>query len=134
MEDDLPESLPVPPGELETMTPDERIEEFLRQLAMGHELNTAAHNVGIHRSTIWRRRKADPAFDKQVTEAMKVVVPQLEARAHQLAMRGNAKLLMFLLAARDPATYGNKTETTHKGGVAINVVTGLPKTPVDDLV
>jgi hypothetical protein len=115
---ELPESLPIPPGALEGMTREERIDEFIRQLAAGHEINTAAHNVGLHRATVWRWRKHDAEFDRRVREAMAVTIPQLEAVAFRVAMRGNVKMLAFLLERRAPERYGRmeRLELTNPDG------------------
>lgn len=124
---------PEPPGVVAGFTHEERVDEFFRLLSEGNHVRHAAAAVALQPTTLYRKRREDPEFAKRWEDAQRVPVGKLEAEGLRRAMAGSDKLLMFMLASLDPAKYGNKQELTHKGGVALNVITGMPASAVDDM-
>lgn len=124
---------PEPPGVVDGMTHDERVEEFLRLLGQGCRVRDAAAAVAIHYSTLYRKREADPVFAKRWEDAQRVSVKHLIAEAERRAMSGSDKLLIFLLQSYDPDKFKQRQAIEHEGGFSLQVVTGVPTTPVDDL-
>jgi hypothetical protein len=124
---------PEPPGVVEGMTQAERVDEFIRLLAQGCRVRDAAASVAIHYSTLYRRRDVDPEFAKRWEDATRVKVDHLIKEAERRAMGGSDKLLVFLLQAYQPERFKQRTAIEHEGALSLQVVTGLPDTPVDDL-
>jgi hypothetical protein len=124
---------PEPPGVVDGMTHDERVEEFLRLLGQGCRVRDAAAAVAIHYSTLYRKRNEDPAFAKRWEDAQRVSVKHLIAEAERRAMSGSDKLLIFLLQSYDPDKFKQRQAIEHEGGFSLQVVTGVPTSPVDDL-
>jgi hypothetical protein len=96
---------PEPPGVVEGMTREEREDEFFRLLGRGCDAREAAAAVAIHPTTLYRKRRADPAFAKRWDDAKRIRVDHLIAEAERRAMRGSDKLLIFLLQSYDPARF-----------------------------
>lgn len=128
-----PEKAIEPPGVADGLTHEERVDEFLRLLSQGCTVRQAAAAVAINYSTFYRMRKADPAFAKRWEDATRVSVDHLVREAERRAMSGSDKLLVFLLSSYDPARFKNRSTVEHEGGVQIKVITGVPDSPVDDL-
>lgn len=125
-------STPEPPGVLDGLTPEERIEEFLRLLGSGCTVRAAAAACALDWSALYRRRKNDPEFAKAWEDAQRVSVKHLIAEAERRAMNGSDKLLMFLLQSYD-AKFNPKQTIEHQGGIALQVITGVPDSDVDDM-
>ena len=115
------------------MTAEERVEEFLRLLGQGCRVREAAAAVAIHYSTLYRKREADPVFAKRWEDAQRVSVKHLVAEAERRAMSGSDKLLMFLLQSYDPEKFKARQSIEHEGKFNLQVVTGVPSSPVDDI-
>lgn len=125
-------STPEPPGVLDGLTTEERIEEFLRLLGAGCTVRNAAAATALDWSQLYRKRKADPDFAKAWEDAQRVSVKHLIAEAERRAMNGSDKLLMFLLQSYDPK-FKPKQTIEHEGGFSLQVVTGVPESSVDDI-
>jgi hypothetical protein len=130
----MDEQTPEPPGVVTGLTYEERVDEFIRLLAEGNRVRQAAAAVSINFSTMYRRRHSDPAFAKRWEDALRVPVEKLEAEGLRRAMLGSDRLLMFMLTNLAPEKYSNRQDVTHQGGVALQVVSGVPASQVDDLV
>lgn len=74
----------LPPGRLTS----EGIGEFLRVLARTANVRLAARHVGVAHSSIYRRRKSDPAFARDMDAALDVAAVELECGLLQAADRG----------------------------------------------
>ena len=109
---------PEPPGVVDGLTHDERVDEFLRLLAQGVTVRAAASAVAINYATFYRMRERDPAFAKRWEDAQRVSVKHLVAEAERRAMGGSDKLLMFLLQSYKPETFTprQRTELTNPDG------------------
>jgi hypothetical protein len=97
-----------PPGVMARIPKAERLEEFLRQLAQGQTVRSAAASVAIDLSTLYKERRNDPVLAKKWEEAIAISIPQLEKEAFRRAMHTSDKLLMFVLERRAPHLYGAK--------------------------
>lgn len=124
---------PEPPGVVDGLTHEERIEEFLRLLGQGCTVRQAAAAVAINWSVLYRKRKADPAFAKAWDDAQRVSVGHLVQEAERRAMNGSDRLLMFLLSSYDEK-FKQRASIEHQGGFALQVISGVPSEDIDDLV
>ena len=128
--DQLP---PEPPGVVDGLTHEERVDEFIRLLSEGNRVRAAAAAVGITPSALYRKRKTKPDFDKAWTDALRVTVEKLESEAMRRAMNGSDKLMEFMLKALAPEKYRERSETRLTGGVSLQVITGMPL-PGEDMI
>ena len=107
-----------PPGVLDGLTPEERVEEFLRLLSQGCTVRMAAAACALDWSALYRRRKTDAEFAKAWEDAQRVSVKHLVAEAERRAMSGSDKLLMFLLQSYQPEKFAarQRMELTNPDG------------------
>lgn len=127
-------TLPEPPGVLNGLTYEERVDEFIRLLGEGNRVRAAAAAVHINFGVLYRKRREDPAFAKRWEDAQRVPVEKLEAEGLRRAMCGSDKLLMFMLTNLAPEKYKTtRNDLATTGNVSLQVLTGMPNTPVDDL-
>jgi hypothetical protein len=96
---------PEPPGVVEGLTPEERVDEFFRLLGQGVRVRAAAAAVALPFSNLYKKRREDEAFAKRWTDATRIRVDHLVAEAERRAMHGSDKLLIFLLQSYDPAKF-----------------------------
>jgi len=98
-------------------------QRFLRALAEIPSVKRACALSGINRTYAYRRRKADQRFAEKWKEALDASIDEVEARAFELALKGEdhaaAKLIMFLLSCHRPETYRERTETGVVGGIVL---------------
>lgn len=127
------EDLPEPPGVLAGYTYEERIDEFFRLLAEGNYARTAASAVSIHPTTLYRKRREDPAFAKRWEDAQRICIESIESALYKRALKNSDKAAELLLKALAPEKYRERSEVRHAGGVTINVNTGIPTSDVDDM-
>lgn len=127
------EDLPEPPGVTAGMTLEERIDEFFRLLSEGNRVRHAAVAVAIHSTTLYRYRREDPVFAKRWEDAQRIPVEKLESEALRRALAGSDKMMEFMLKALAPNKYRERTEIQHSGGLALQVITGIPASDVDDM-
>jgi hypothetical protein len=78
---------------------------FLAAFRNSANVRASAQAAGVDWSTAYKARKREPRFADAWEMAEQEALDLLEARAMQLAMAGDAHLLIFLLKARRPATY-----------------------------
>jgi transposase-like protein len=121
-------------------------ERFLAELEKTGNVSAAADVGGVHRSTFYDWRKADPDFAAAWGTAQEKVTDRLEAAAIQRAGEGieevigiskdgkpvygtrrSDRLLEFLLKGRRRTVYGDRREVTGKDGAPL-----LPK-PVSEM-
>jgi type IV pilus biogenesis protein CpaD/CtpE len=114
----MDEDLPEPPGVLNGLTNEERVEEFLRMLGEGVKVRNAATACALHWSNLYKRRGKDPVFAKRWEDAQRVKVGHLIQEAERRAMVGSDKLLMFLLTnyAPDKFKKASALEITNPDG------------------
>ncbi len=107
-----------PPGVVSGLTHEERVEEFLRLLTAGCTVRQAAASVAIDWSSLYRKRKDDPAFAKRWEDATRIKVDHLVKEAERRAMSGSDKLLMFLLTNYAPDKFKKQStlEVTNPDG------------------
>ena len=113
-----PDQAIEPPGVVDGLTQEERVDEFLRLLAHGCTVRQAAAAVAISYATLYRMRRADQDFAKRWEDAQRVSVGQLIKEAERRAMSGSDKLLMFLLQSYKPETFAarQRMELTNPDG------------------
>ncbi len=113
---------------------------FLMALADSGVLSHAAAAAGVDRTTIWRYRQSDPAFDAAVQDAMEQATDKLVQEARRRALEGVEEpvyqggvlvgtkrvysdyLMGKMLAAYRPGQFGTqRTELTGAGGGPVKV-------------
>jgi hypothetical protein len=112
---------------------------FLATLADTANVSASARAAGIHRSTAYERRAADPAFAAQWDDAIEQGLDDLAGEARRRAFTGvdephfyegsvcghvrkySDTLMTFLLAAHRPRVYGKHAAVEHSGAVTIRV-------------
>ena len=119
---------------------------FVKTVAETGTYLEACAVTGLTRMSVWRARKADPAFAAACEEAQQIAAKAMEDEAIRRAKEGwdepvyhqgrivgynrrySDTMLMFLLRGHMAEKYADrsKTEIEHKGAVALNVVTGVP--------
>jgi hypothetical protein len=134
------------------LTP-EKLTAFCAALAETGIVARACKAVDITRETAYKWRRLDPAFAKDWDAALEIGITALEDEAHRRAFEGAGEtiyhlgkavgetkkysdtLAIFLLKAHRPERYRERAEVEHKGGVSINVVTGVPgpESDIDDI-
>jgi hypothetical protein len=87
--------------------------KFLATLREGWPVGTAARFAGIHRSNAYRRRKADPDFAAAWDDAFETGTDFLEEQAIRRAMEHSDHMMVMMLRARRPETYGEKLRLEH---------------------
>lgn len=92
---------------------------FLRLLRSSGNLRITAESVGITTRMVRNAMRRDSSFAALVGDAIEDHTSLLEREAVRRAMNGSDLLLMFMLKARDPEKYREKT--TINGGSTINV-------------
>lgn len=114
---------------LTTATTAKRIERwqerFLASLRETPNVKAACAAAGVSRQTVYRTRDADLAFREEWQSALDASVDELEARAFQLALEGDSRLVEFMLKSHRPNVY--KDTTRHEVGLLGGIVI-LPPT------
>lgn len=80
--------------------------------AMGN-VTIAAQGAGIHRNTVYDRRKSHPHFAALMDEARESAIEVLEGHAWKRAKESSDTLLIFLLKNLKPDTYGDKLRISY---------------------
>lgn len=83
---------------------------ILDGLRSGMAVGTACARAGVGRTTVHEWRQADPAFAAEFEDAIEYGTDVLEDVAMQRAVRQSDQLLMFILKARRPEKYRERTE------------------------
>jgi len=97
-------------------TPQAALDRFIEALGSGATVSEACDEVGIGRRTAYDHRQRDEQFALRWADAIERGTEELETEAKRRAMDGSDTLLMFLLKARRPETYRERTEIRHAGG------------------
>ena len=98
---------------------DEKRAKFLASLAEGNSIARAAGDAGIGRTTAYEWREVDEAFAKAWDDAVETGTDSLEDEAVRRAKAGSDTLLIFMLKARRPEKFKERTSTELSGSVAI---------------
>jgi hypothetical protein len=72
------------------------------------ELQTARDCIGVTASQYFEHLEESAAFTEAIQNAAPLAAAALEDKAHQLALKGNDRLLQKLLEAKKPDEYGNR--------------------------
>lgn len=95
---------------------------FLQALAEHGTVTAACTAVDINRTTAYRARQHDEDFALEWSDIESTVTEQLEAKALELALNGDTRMLEFLLKARRPTTYREqKFQVEHSGKVGTDL-------------
>lgn len=112
---------------------DETFAVFLANLSETANITRSADAAGINRSTVFRKRKEDPEFDKLYLEAYQIGYTKLEEEAQRRAFTGyeepvfykgrkvatvtkySDSLAMFLLKGNLADKFKDRSEVTHAG-------------------
>lgn len=78
---------------------------LLAVLRTGGSVTAACRAEGVHRSTFYAWRLADPEFAAQADDAIEAGTDRLEDVAQERAETSSDLLLIFLLKARRPGKY-----------------------------
>jgi hypothetical protein len=88
---------------------------FLDALERTASVRDACAAIGVSRSTAYRHRRRCPEFARAWDEALELPIRILEDEALERALDradpASARLLMFLLKARKPEVYGERSRT-----------------------
>ena len=96
-------------------------EKFLQAHADGATVHEAARCVGVHPSTPYKWKGRDPEFAEAWVRAREKFVEDLEMEAYKRAIDGNDRLLIFLLKAYRPDTYGEKGKQERSGSIGVTI-------------
>jgi hypothetical protein len=117
----------------------QRKKVFLEHFRVQGNISRTCRAIGLNRSTVYEWQETDDQFVHDFRQAEIEATETMEAEAYRRAVEGTAKpvfhqgaqcgtvqeysdtLLIFMLKARNPAKYREKTESevTVKGGVTI---------------
>jgi hypothetical protein len=78
---------------------------FLKGLQKTGTVTGGCAHAGIHRSSAYRERQRDERFALKWADLEEEVTDRLEATALLLALKGEVRLIEFLLKARKPDVY-----------------------------
>lgn len=110
-----------------TVRTHEKGERLFDKLAHGYSIESACKTEGIGRATYYDWRSADPVFAARADAAIEAGTDYLEdiARKRAVAAKdGSDTLLIFLLKARRPNKYRERSDINLSGAVSatVNVV------------
>ena len=90
-------------------------DRFLAALSDGLSVTAAAIAAGARRSAMYGWRAEDPLFAEAWDEAIEEGTDKLEEEARRRALNGSDPLIMFMLKARRPAKYRERSLHEHTG-------------------
>ena len=90
---------------------------FLSALAKTPSVKNACRAAAISRRCAYTHRKQDSEFAAAWLDAIQASVDELETRAFELAAKGDANLIQFLLRCHKPEIYRDRHEVGLIGGV-----------------
>lgn len=110
---------------------------ILKVISAGGTVAEAAAHAGVGRSSIFDWKAEDPAFARDFDAAYEAGTDRYEAEARRRAFTESDALLIFLLKARDPKRFNQKTLAIggdpnnpvgvhHSGEVGSNVIFYMP--------
>lgn len=124
--------------------------DFLEALTKYGVIQYACDAIGVHRSTVYRHRSEDAGFATAWDDACEVAWDRLEQEAFRRAVEGTPEplvsggrvvrdddgqivyvvkfsdsLMQTMLKAKRPATYRERTDVHHSGGVTITALTEM---------
>lgn len=113
---------PVPVGELVDLDAQRRKpraregwkDRFIAALGDTASVTAACKAAGVDRSTAYRARREDSGFAVRWATCEAEVTETLERVAVKRAIEGSDLLVMFLLKARRPHTYRDRTTVQHQ--------------------
>lgn len=98
-----------------TVRTPEKGARLIKQLGIGKSVSAACRVERIGRTTYYAWRAADPDFAAAADEAIEQGTDFLEDKARDRAIKESDTLLIFLLKARRPEKYRERSETKHVG-------------------
>ncbi|MFA6605128.1 MAG: hypothetical protein WCS88_03980 [Patescibacteria group bacterium] len=109
--------------------------KFLEAFGQTCNVTISCRAAGVSRDAYYSARERSKKFAAQADDARVSAVELLARRAWKMAEGGNEKLMMFLLKAHDPATYGDRKAIEHSGpgGGPIQIDRGAIAKRVDEL-
>lgn len=102
---------------------------FVRLLRSVGDIRMTAESVGVTTQMVRNAMRKDSSFALLVGDALEDHTSILEVEAVRRAMNGSDLLLMFMLKARNPEKYREKT--TINGGTTLNVKAYVGFSPDD---
>lgn len=90
-------------------------EVFLKCLANGDSVRSAAGQCKVTRNTVYNWKAKDEEFAKAWEEALECGIERLEDAAYNRALEGSDTLMIFLLKAKRPKVYSDKQRLEHTG-------------------
>src|SRR5438132_96271 len=78
---------------------------FLSSLRRVPNIKAACKAANVSRQTAYRNRHDDTEFSAAWQDALDASVDELEARAFQLALGGDSRLVEFMLKSHRPSVY-----------------------------
>lgn len=98
------------------MTPEKRA-EFLSRLADGESVTAGARLVGVSRQALYFLRDHDADFSADWQDAIEQGTDILEDEAVKRAKSGSDTLLIFMLKARRPDKFKDRSSVEHSGEI-----------------
>jgi hypothetical protein len=90
---------------------------FLKALRRNPNVALAARAAGVNRTTVYRHKTDDESFALRFEEVLDAAVDKVEATCFQLAGKGDARLIEFILKSHRPAVYRERAEVAVAGGI-----------------
>ncbi len=97
-------------------------DQFLAEIILGRSVSAGASACAVSRRSVYSWREADDEFARRWDEAIEQGTDLLEDKAKEQAVDGNTTLLIFLLKARRPDKYRERSEVVNRE---------IPATPKD---
>ena len=92
------------------------------QIINGTDDYTGGEHQRVSRKTIYAWRKWDPVFRDAWNEAYDLGTDMIERKANEVALEGNASLLIFAMKTRNPKRYAiNRNELSGPDGTPVAV-------------
>ena len=98
---------------------------FLAAFRNSANVRAAAHAAGVDWSTAYKARKREPDFAQAWDMAEEEALDLVEAKAMQLALGGDTRLLVFFLRTRRPEKYGDRARLELTGAAGGPIVTRI---------
>lgn len=104
-----------------TVRTPEKGDKLLDKLRLGYSVRAAcrAENIGYRTYYDWRRD--DPTFAVAADSAIDEGTDYLEDKARDRAVKDSDTLMIFLLKARRPDKYRERTDVHHSGDIGATV-------------
>jgi hypothetical protein len=98
------------------------MKSYLREVRETGVLASGCRAADVSRQAALKWRDKSPAFRRACEDAVEEAMDRIEEKAFQLAIAGNARLIIFILKHRRREVYGDRVEVTQNAN-ALQVCT-----------